>query len=918
VLLFRCDPTVVGDHWKTVSIHTNAENHGGSYKFRCTGAGVDALASTTEMPGPLNMPMGPPPMPLHQGVGLQNNGQMPLNANYMWQNAGPMWGYMPPPLTESGAAPEAPQVTLNPGESLTLDLTCTPPTPGIFVNTFRITTNDPVNPVIDYNVACHGFLPSPPENIQGGNYWASAGPTPIYGVAASPDGAFVLAGHYNNNVLRVYSRDAATGNLSPYTPYDSVSAPGMSQIYGIAYSHDGQDVYYTSNAGDGVVWLNRSGGILSYGDHWTRTSTYLCGINPFQFCPYNTMDGAQGVAVSPDDGNVYVTGYFGGGSLTVFNRNLTTGGLSLAQRITETVTGPDVLSGATRVVVSPDGEHVYVASYLSDTISAFQRDSNGRLALQAVYQNGEGGLTSLDAPADLVLSPDGEFLYVAAYGGGGALNVFRRSSGDGGLALVETVPGNNPSGLAMSVDEFGERLFVSRYLSDTVQAYGRDPDTGTLSFINGVVDTLFTNLQEPVYLAVSPDGQDVYASLDADTGLRQILTVRHAPVMGNISPAAAVQGSSALSLTVNGARFYPNSIVRFGAFPLSTEYISENELRANVPPGFLVPPFDNVSVVVETSTPGGGQSEAALFTVVAPGTELAPSIESLEPPEVAFNGEDVVLIVHGANFLPAVQVTFNDVPVPTVYLNGETLQITLDAALLTEPGTGGLAVTNLAPGAATLAEDAGAAADTSSTVFGLRLRPSGAPALPGVTRLDPASVLSGTTGIGSGAPGLWVTVTGHNFLDGTQGQTVGRFNGQERSTVVISANELKLRLEPDDMRLAGTYPLTAFTDGVGESAEAEFRVLAPGEKPVPALRAAAASPEGVLYLFGSDFDAGAQALLNGAAKTPLAVTSTTITLLLEPHEWSGVATLTNPGPGGGTSSPLVYVNFRRLLPVIGR
>jgi hypothetical protein len=147
---------------------------------------------------------------------------------------------------------------------------------------------------------------------------------------------------------------------------------------------------------------------------------------------------------------------------------------------------------------------------------------------------------------------------------------------------------------------------------------------------------------------------------------------------------------------------------------------------------------------------------------------------------------------------------------------------------------------------------------------------------------------------------------------------VGRFNGQERSTVVVSANELKLRLEPDDMRLAGPYPLTVFTDGVGESGPAEFRVLAPGEKPVPALRAAAVTPDGVLYLFGSDFDPGAQVHLNGIAQTPLSVSGTAITLLAGPDHWSGVATVTNPGPGGGASSPLVYVNFRLLLPVVGR
>ena len=133
----------------------------------------------------------------------------------------------------------------------------------------------------------------------------------------------------------------------------------------------------------------------------------------------------------PDSANAYPSGNTASIWMGTFEvpdfpplqRDLTTGLLFYTQTITRAIGGVNVLGGAMRVSTSPDGAHVYVAAYGDNTVAVFQRDATGRLGFQAAYKNGSGGLTQLVNPTDLAVSPDGNFVYVAAYGSS-ALNIF--------------------------------------------------------------------------------------------------------------------------------------------------------------------------------------------------------------------------------------------------------------------------------------------------------------------------------------------------------------------------------------------------------------------------------------------------------------------------------------------------------------
>ena len=120
----------------------------------------------------------------------------------------------------------------------------------------------------------------------------------------------------------------------------------------------------------------------------------------------------------------------------------------------------------------------------------------------------------------IIVTGEARFAYVGTYtrdapGGGGTataegISVFAVAPGTGALSLVETIPSDNPSFLAL--DPAQNVLYAVNEIDDfegggngSVEAYAIDPATGQLSLINredvgGAI---------PAHLAVDPTGSDV-------------------------------------------------------------------------------------------------------------------------------------------------------------------------------------------------------------------------------------------------------------------------------------------------------------------------------------------------------------------------------------------------------------------------
>jgi sugar lactone lactonase YvrE len=277
-------------------------------------------------------------------------------------------------------------------------------------------------------------------------------------------------------------------------PLRNLTTGALTQLSGVAAC--------TSDAGDGAsTCANRTG--------------------------YGLYD-ADGIAVSPDGLNVYVTSS-GDHAIAEFHRNPSTGALSeFACQSDGTYTDAgdctgtaDGLENAIGIEVSADGANVYVAAGGTGgggDIAEFSRDTSvgtsspdyGELS-QLPYpddcitgsadldppnvQCGDSTATALNGPEDLTLSPDGHNLYANSFGDDAVLEFSRdgatgvlsqlaapdeciSSSGASGCGTTDAPSLEGPLGVAISPD--GLNLYVADSTANAVTTLTRDPSTGAL------------------------------------------------------------------------------------------------------------------------------------------------------------------------------------------------------------------------------------------------------------------------------------------------------------------------------------------------------------------------------------------------------------------------------------------------------
>ena len=151
---------------------------------------------------------------------------------------------------------------------------------------------------------------------------------------------------------------------------------------------------------------------------------------------------ARGAVLSPDNRHLYVAAITSD-AVTVFSREPTLGHLTFVESLRDGgqdgIGQPiDRLNGSASVVVSPLGEHVYVAARDDNAIDWFRRDaSTGRLTFLGKVIDGQqdgAGKTvdGLNGVMSVTLSPDGSHAYAAGYQEN-AVAVFHRNSVTGDL-----------------------------------------------------------------------------------------------------------------------------------------------------------------------------------------------------------------------------------------------------------------------------------------------------------------------------------------------------------------------------------------------------------------------------------------------------------------------------------------------------
>ena len=342
------------------------------------------------------------------------------------------------------------------------------------------------------------------------------------------------------------------------------------------------------------------------------SSTDFPTVNPYQAVFAGGDSDAFVAAFGADGAALYATHLGGSGGEDPSDITVNALGNSYVAGVTSSLNFPTVdhlqgaLAGTEDVFVtvfSADGSSLAFSSYLGGTGNDFAR---------AVRLDGDGNI------------------YVAGKGSGGfpiepSPSVF---NGELFLAKIEAlalVPGPTLTTLSPSAVAAGHAGF-------TLAVTGED-------FVNGAVvrwdgsdrPTAFVSGYEVDATIGAADlikGKAVQVTVrNPDTGISNALTFtinNPVPTMGSVSPATASGGCAALTLTVTGSSFVPNSIVRWNGADKPTTYISGTELQATIDTSCLAAPGD-AQVTVVNPAPAGGTSTAAVFTVAGYAVVSSPT-----------------------------------------------------------------------------------------------------------------------------------------------------------------------------------------------------------------------------------------------------------------------------------------------------
>jgi DNA-binding beta-propeller fold protein YncE len=234
-------------------------------------------------------------------------------------------------------------------------------------------------------------------------------------------------------------------------------------VVDLAVSRDGRSVYGVALLGNSITRFKRhSNGALAYKGCFANRGAHGC-----KKPPHNSLGYASGVVISRDGESVYVAS---ADAITRFKRHsngvlryggcFANGGAHGCRRPRH-----DSLWGSSGVAVSPDGKSLYVAS--TTGVTAFRRSANGALAYRGCFANqGHHGCqagthNSLRKSRDLAVSADGKSLYVAS---AGAITAFGRAP-NGHLAYQGCIANRGTLGCEAPVHDslrFPNDLTVSR------------------------------------------------------------------------------------------------------------------------------------------------------------------------------------------------------------------------------------------------------------------------------------------------------------------------------------------------------------------------------------------------------------------------------------------------------------------------
>ena len=185
----------------------------------------------------------------------------------------------------------------------------------------------------------------------------------------------------------------------------------------------------------------------------------------------------HGVTISPDGRHLYVCD-LGLDRIYCYRTDHETSRLTPeAPAFTQTPPG----TGPRHLALSGDGHFLYALGELSNSVLTYACDpTTGALSLLQIVSTLPPDFTAPNTDAEIMLHPNGSFVYVSNRGHD-SITTFKRDSSTGLLTWLETVPSGGAHPRHFSVSQDGSWLICANRDSNNLVSFRVNPSSGRLS-----------------------------------------------------------------------------------------------------------------------------------------------------------------------------------------------------------------------------------------------------------------------------------------------------------------------------------------------------------------------------------------------------------------------------------------------------
>jgi uncharacterized repeat protein (TIGR01451 family) len=216
-----------------------------------------------------------------------------------------------------------------------------------------------------------------------------------------------------------------------------------------------------------------------------------------------------------------------GNNTATIDNTVTSALLTQVDMAVDGVGGVSGMERPFRLAISPDGQHVYVPGIVGDAIVVFSRDlNNGSLTFVEAQRDGLDTPGQPDFPKAVTVSPDGNHVYVVTEWES-ALLVYSRNTTSGALTFVEKHYDGDlgvdglAQAIAVTVSADGGNVYVAGPGDNAVAVFNRNTTTGRLTFSTAFVDEVggVDGLAGAFDVVLSPDDAYLYVAGSLDNAL---------------------------------------------------------------------------------------------------------------------------------------------------------------------------------------------------------------------------------------------------------------------------------------------------------------------------------------------------------------------------------------------------------------